>query len=71
MLQNPDGSLYSRYSVEEAIDARFGISDDYPYLSDILGSDWAVSVGWMGGSPKEYRAAASRMADKIYGSADY
>jgi hypothetical protein len=67
MLKNPDGSLYCRYSVEEILDSRFA-EDDYPYLSDVLGSDWAVSMNWQGGDSQQFHAAASKTAERIYGS---
>ena len=57
-----------REKLEAEVDARFAASVlEYPGLSDILGSDWAVSVNWQGGSREDYRAAAARMIDRIVG----
>ena len=67
MLYNRDGTQYSRESIEEIFDKRFEEAD-YPYLSDILGSDWGVSMRWKGGTKEQYREAASRMAEIQYGT---
>lgn len=46
MLTNPDGTRYCFQSAQEEILRRCE-REDYPYLSDVLGSDWGSKVyGW-------------------------
>lgn len=42
MLTNPDGSRYCLCSALEIIEQRFE-KEEWPYLSDVLGSDWTAS----------------------------
>jgi len=44
MLTNGDGTRYALESVEEEIDRRCE-KNDFPYLSDVLGSDWGAIFG--------------------------
>ena len=65
MKFNRDGTLYQLETVLEAIDSRCA-KDDFPNLSDLLGSDW----GW-NDSPRfgaeSYRQFAIERAKQIYG----
>lgn len=42
MLKNQDGTPYSGETISEILEQRF-ITEPYPFLSDILGSDWGTS----------------------------
>jgi|WetSurSiteA1Bulk_404760.scaffolds.fasta_scaffold94739_2 hypothetical protein len=65
MLTNPDGSRYALESVEEEINARCD-KQDFPYLTDVLGSDWGVAFGWAVPTPEGYRANAKKAARRSY-----
>jgi len=65
MLTNLDGSMYCSDSVEEILIDRFD-QEDYPYVSDICGSDWGLSSGWEGGTVEEYRRAVRMHCRRLY-----
>ena len=69
MLTNPDGSRYALESVEEEINARCD-KQDFPRLTDVLGSDWSSAYGWRPLDPAGYRALALRAAARSYRRAD-
>jgi len=69
MLTNPDGSRYALESVEEVINDRCD-KQDFPNLSDVLGSDWSAAYGWRPLDPAGYRALALRAATRSYRRAD-
>lgn len=64
MMTNPDGSRYSMYSIAEIIEDRCS-KTDYPYLSDVLGSDWGAHIyGWK--SPEHFKQTALKIAERYY-----
>lgn len=64
MLSNPDGTRYCLQTVQEEIERRC-FREDYPPLSDILGSDWGSQVyGWR--DPQHYLDYALSLAPLYY-----
>lgn len=63
MLTNNDGSRYCLETVEEIINARCD-QQPWPYMSDVIGSDWAAGHHYA--DPPMFRAAALRVARRFY-----
>ena len=66
MLYNRDGTKKALETALEDLDLRFEKSD-FPYLSDILGDDWA-STGGINGDPDAFKARAYQLAEVHYTS---
>jgi hypothetical protein len=65
MLTNPDGTRYCLESVEEIIRERCA-AQDFPRLTDVLGSDWSAAFGWAPVDADKYLANALRAARYSY-----
>lgn len=63
MKRNADGTLLSAETILEMLESRFD-KEDYPYLSDILGSDWPYRLPFIGSL--QYWDYAMEQARNIY-----
>lgn len=64
MLYNSDGTKKALETAIEELDLRFAKSN-FPYVSDILGSDWA---GGVNGDPEAFKAKAYQLVEVYYTS---
>lgn len=65
MKTNPDGTALQLDTVLEEMEYR-AKHQDYPYLSDLLGSDWGASLPLCSRTPEQYLIAAANVARRLY-----
>jgi hypothetical protein len=65
MLTNNDGTRCCLETVEEVINARCD-QQPFPFLGDVLGSDWSAAYGWRPLDPDGFRKLALRAAARSY-----
>ena len=63
--KNPDGTVIGLDTVFEEMEYR-AKQQDYPFLSDLLGSDWSASLPLRSRTPEQYLIAAANVARRLY-----
>ena len=63
--KNPDGTVIGLDTVFEEMEYR-AKQQDYPYLSDLLGSDWVAHLPVCSRTPVQYLIAAANVARRLY-----
>lgn len=69
-MRRPNLAIPDAETAEMIINNR-GLNQDYPNVSDILGSDWAANLPMKQRTPSEYLAQAVERAYMVYPSPKY